>query len=69
MMFSSGAFVRADVSNWGMSLTLRAPSSDWSHTEGLCGTYDGQMHNDLHTPEGATLEDVPDFVAAWRLEM
>ncbi|XP_062321321.1 von Willebrand factor D and EGF domain-containing protein [Osmerus eperlanus] len=67
MMFSSGAFVRADVANWGMSLTLRAPSSDWSHTEGLCGTYDGQMHNDLHTPEGATLEDVPDFIAAWRL--
>uniref|UniRef100_A0A674BFI6 von Willebrand factor D and EGF domains n=1 Tax=Salmo trutta TaxID=8032 RepID=A0A674BFI6_SALTR len=32
-----------------MSLTLRAPSSDWSQTQGLCGTYDGQTHNDLHT--------------------
>lgn len=69
MTFSSGAFVRADVSDWGMSLTLRAPSSDWSQTQGLCGTYDGQTHNDLHTAGGAVLdnEDVAAFISEWKL--
>ncbi|KAK5862118.1 hypothetical protein PBY51_017547 [Eleginops maclovinus] len=65
--FSSGAFVRADVSDWGMSLTLRAPSSDRGHTEGLCGTYDGQSVNDLHSAGGATLEHLPAFISEWRL--
>ncbi|XP_034030211.1 von Willebrand factor D and EGF domain-containing protein [Thalassophryne amazonica] len=67
MTFSSGAFVRADVSDWGMSLTLRAPSSDRSHIEGLCGTYDGQPDNDFHSVGGTTLEDVHSFIAEWRL--
>ncbi|XP_042279137.1 von Willebrand factor D and EGF domain-containing protein isoform X1 [Thunnus maccoyii] len=67
MTFSSGAFVRADVSNWGMSLTLRAPSSDRSHTEGLCGTYDGQSENDFHAAGGATLEHLHAFISEWRL--
>lgn len=66
MTFSSGAFVRADVSNWGMSLTLRAPSSDRSHTEGLCGTFDGQSDNDFHSTGGATLEDLHAFISEWR---
>ncbi|KAK5620158.1 hypothetical protein CRENBAI_001419 [Crenichthys baileyi] len=65
--FSSGAFVRADVSNWGMSLTLRAPSSDQNHTEGLCGTYDGQPDNDFHSAGGATLDLLQDFISEWRL--
>ncbi|XP_030605963.1 von Willebrand factor D and EGF domain-containing protein [Archocentrus centrarchus] len=67
MTFSSGAFVRADVSDWGMSLTLRAPISDWSHTEGLCGTYDGQPDNDFRSAGGASLEDLHAFIAEWRL--
>ncbi|XP_078108298.1 von Willebrand factor D and EGF domain-containing protein [Sander vitreus] len=67
MTFSSGAFVRADVSDWGMSLTLRAPSSDRSHTEGLCGTYDGQSDNDFHSAGGATLEHLHAFISEWRL--
>lgn len=66
MTFSSGAFVRADVSNWGMSLTLRAPSSDWRHTEGLCGTYDAQSDNDFHSAGGATLEHLHAFISEWR---
>ncbi|XP_056142909.1 von Willebrand factor D and EGF domain-containing protein [Lampris incognitus] len=67
MTFSSGAFVRADVSDWGMSLTLRAPSSDWSHTEGLCGTYDGKADNDFHSAGGQTVEDLHSFLSDWRL--
>ncbi|XP_069576788.1 von Willebrand factor D and EGF domain-containing protein [Brachyistius frenatus] len=67
MTFSSGAFVRADVSDWGMSLTLRAPGSDRSHTEGLCGTYDGRSDNDFHSAGGARLEDLQAFISEWRL--
>uniref|UniRef100_A0A667XGL6 von Willebrand factor D and EGF domains n=1 Tax=Myripristis murdjan TaxID=586833 RepID=A0A667XGL6_9TELE len=67
MTFSSGAFVRADVSDWGMSLTLRAPGSDRSHTEGLCGTYDGQPDNDFHSAGGAVLDDLHAFISEWRL--
>lgn len=66
MAFSSGAFVRADVSDWGMSLTLRAPISDWRHTEGLCGTYDGQSDNDFHLAGGTKLEDLHAFISEWR---
>ncbi|KAM6910420.1 von Willebrand factor D and EGF domain-containing protein [Xenentodon cancila] len=67
MSFSSGAFVRADVSDWGMSLTLRAPGSDRSHTEGLCGTYDGRPDNDFHAAGGAKLEDLQAFLSKWKL--
>lgn len=66
MTFSSGAFVRADVSDWGMSLTLRAPCSDRGHTEGLCGTYDGQPDNDFHSTGGATVQNLHAFISEWR---
>uniref|UniRef100_A0A667XGL2 von Willebrand factor D and EGF domains n=1 Tax=Myripristis murdjan TaxID=586833 RepID=A0A667XGL2_9TELE len=50
-----------------MSLTLRAPGSDRSHTEGLCGTYDGQPDNDFHSAGGAVLDDLHAFISEWRL--
>lgn len=64
--FSSGAFVRVDVADWGMSLTVRAPGSDSGHTEGLCGTYDGQPDNDFHKEGGETVKDSASFINAWR---
>ncbi|XP_067221404.1 von Willebrand factor D and EGF domain-containing protein isoform X1 [Chanodichthys erythropterus] len=67
IMFLSGAFVRADVADWGMSLTVRAPGSDQGHTEGLCGTFDGQPMNDYHKEGGETVEDSTSFINAWRL--
>ncbi|XP_017346605.2 von Willebrand factor D and EGF domain-containing protein [Ictalurus punctatus] len=67
LTFSSGAFVRADVADWGMSLTVMAPGSDRSHTEGLCGTFDGQPLNDYHRAGGETLEDTISFINTWRL--
>jgi len=69
-LFSSGAFVRADVSEWGMSITLRAPSSDYRHTVGLCGTFDGCAENDYHTASGVEIPNranVPfSFIKEWR---
>ncbi|XP_035265464.1 von Willebrand factor D and EGF domain-containing protein [Anguilla anguilla] len=65
--FSSGAFVRVDVAEWGMSLTIRAPSSDFGHTEGLCGTFDGDPQNDFHKPGGDSAQDVGTFISAWKV--
>ncbi|XP_077160602.1 von Willebrand factor D and EGF domain-containing protein isoform X2 [Paroedura picta] len=69
--FSSGAFVRADVSEWGMSLTLRAPSSDYKHTLGLCGTFDGNSENDYHDVDGTEISGGTDayltFINEWRI--
>ncbi|KAJ7322361.1 hypothetical protein JRQ81_018648 [Phrynocephalus forsythii] len=69
--FSSGAFIRADVSEWGMSLTLRAPGSDYKHTLGLCGTFDGIAENDYHDVDGAEIVRETDaylsFISKWRI--
>ncbi|XP_061442199.1 von Willebrand factor D and EGF domain-containing protein [Rhineura floridana] len=71
VLFSSGAFIRADVSEWGMSLTLRAPSSDYKHTLGLCGTFDGIAENDYHDVDGTEITGGTDayisFINEWRV--
>ncbi|EMP41921.1 von Willebrand factor D and EGF domain-containing protein [Chelonia mydas] len=68
--FSSGAFIRADVSEWGMSLTLRAPSSDYKNTLGLCGSFDGDAENDYHTVNGIEIPKNSNayltFINEWR---
>ncbi|XP_063068884.1 von Willebrand factor D and EGF domain-containing protein-like [Engraulis encrasicolus] len=69
ILFRSGAFVRADVSDWGMSLALRAPGSDLNRTRGLCGTFDRNGNNDLHRPDGAAITsgDLQHFINSWRI--
>uniref|UniRef100_A0AAY4ES42 VWDE protein n=1 Tax=Denticeps clupeoides TaxID=299321 RepID=A0AAY4ES42_9TELE len=66
LTFASGTMVRADVSEWGMSLTIRAPGSDRGHAEGLCGTFDGDPRNDFHKAGGETVEDTTSFINQWR---
>uniref|UniRef100_A0A2K6FR29 von Willebrand factor D and EGF domains n=1 Tax=Propithecus coquereli TaxID=379532 RepID=A0A2K6FR29_PROCO len=69
--FSSGAFVRADLSEWGMSLTIRAPSSDYRNTLGLCGTFDGNPENDFHDKNGIKIDqnfnNCVAFINEWRI--
>uniref|UniRef100_A0A8C5NJJ1 von Willebrand factor D and EGF domains n=1 Tax=Junco hyemalis TaxID=40217 RepID=A0A8C5NJJ1_JUNHY len=54
-----------------MSLTLRAPSSDYRHTVGLCGTFDGNAENDYHTASGMEIPNhanIPfSFIKEWRI--
>ncbi|XP_048472930.1 von Willebrand factor D and EGF domain-containing protein-like isoform X1 [Rhincodon typus] len=70
--FSSGAFIRADVSEWGVSLTLRAPGVDFQSTRGLCGTFDGDMNNDFHNSAELLIQEKVDnldgFIESWRIQ-
>ncbi|XP_073755499.1 von Willebrand factor D and EGF domain-containing protein [Callorhinus ursinus] len=69
--FSSGAFIRADLSEWGMSLTIRAPSLDYRNTLGLCGTFDENPENDFHNKYGIkidlTFDNCVAFINEWRI--
>uniref|UniRef100_H0X157 von Willebrand factor D and EGF domains n=1 Tax=Otolemur garnettii TaxID=30611 RepID=H0X157_OTOGA len=69
--FSSGAFVRADLSEWGMSLTIRAPSLDYRNTLGLCGTFDENPENDFHDKNGIKIGQNFNsrlaFINEWRI--
>ncbi|XP_047610347.1 von Willebrand factor D and EGF domain-containing protein [Phacochoerus africanus] len=69
--FSSGAFIRADLSEWGMSLTIRAPSLDYRNTLGLCGTFDENQENDFHDKNGIkidrTFNNRVAFINEWRI--
>ncbi|XP_014387722.1 PREDICTED: von Willebrand factor D and EGF domain-containing protein [Myotis brandtii] len=69
--FSSGAFIRADLSEWGMSLTIRAPSVDYKNTLGLCGTFDENPENDFHDKNGIKIDQTFNncfaFINEWRI--
>ncbi|XP_054480085.1 von Willebrand factor D and EGF domain-containing protein [Anoplopoma fimbria] len=69
LIFPSGAFVRADVGDWGMSLSVRAPSVDYGNTQGLCGTFDHNGNNDFHGSDGGSYgpDDLHRFIEDWRI--
>ncbi|XP_051549166.1 von Willebrand factor D and EGF domain-containing protein-like [Myxocyprinus asiaticus] len=69
IVFASGAFVRADISDWGMSLSIRAPSQDFNGTKGLCGLFDRNSNNDLNHPAGTSNRnnDLVEFIQGWRI--
>ncbi|XP_067356853.1 von Willebrand factor D and EGF domain-containing protein isoform X1 [Channa argus] len=69
LTFPSGAFVRADVADWGMSLSVRAPSVDYRNTRGLCGTFDHNGNNDLQGSGGGSYgpDGLHRFIEDWRI--
>uniref|UniRef100_A0A665TBS2 Si:ch211-246m6.5 n=1 Tax=Echeneis naucrates TaxID=173247 RepID=A0A665TBS2_ECHNA len=52
-----------------MSLSVRAPSVDYGHTKGLCGTFDRNGNNDFHNSDGGSFgpADLHRFIEAWRI--
>ncbi|XP_067439212.1 von Willebrand factor D and EGF domain-containing protein isoform X2 [Thunnus thynnus] len=69
LIFPSGAFVRADVDDWGMSLSIRAPSVDYGNTQGLCGTFDRNGNNDFRGSDGDSYgpDELHRFIEDWRI--
>uniref|UniRef100_A0A8C4Q2L3 von Willebrand factor D and EGF domains n=2 Tax=Eptatretus burgeri TaxID=7764 RepID=A0A8C4Q2L3_EPTBU len=71
--FPSGAFVRADVSDWGMTVMVHIPGSSFNGTRGLCGTFDGDSSNDYHDQEDlllpipASSTNPSEFIEIWRI--
>ncbi|XP_077997886.1 von Willebrand factor D and EGF domain-containing protein-like, partial [Glandiceps talaboti] len=71
--FPSGTFVRADIADWGMSITIQAPSVDFNRTIGLCGSFDGDPDNDFLDRDGNILTiplkqgQANEFAEQWRL--
>ncbi|CAI9738780.1 Willebrand factor D and EGF domain-containing [Octopus vulgaris] len=54
-----------------INVWMKASTNDFNQTEGLCGTFDGDVRNDLYSPNG-TLFDIkgrrPDaFSLSWRV--
>uniref|UniRef100_A0A3B4UI76 Uncharacterized protein n=1 Tax=Seriola dumerili TaxID=41447 RepID=A0A3B4UI76_SERDU len=51
-----------------MSLSVRAPSVDYSNTQGLCGTFDRNGNNDFHSSDGLSYgpDDLHRFIEDWR---
>ena len=68
--FPSGAWVK--VTNSGgraLNVYIQAPEDDFGATEGLCGTFDGNIDNDLKGRDGTveTFSSRPqNFVESWR---
>ncbi|XP_078656297.1 von Willebrand factor D and EGF domain-containing protein-like [Branchiostoma floridae x Branchiostoma belcheri] len=68
----SGASVKVEGRIW-MTITMHAPGIDFGHTEGLCGTFDGNPDNDLMMPDGSIAshhiwEDWHrEFSSGWRI--
>uniref|UniRef100_A0A3Q3IW67 Uncharacterized protein n=1 Tax=Monopterus albus TaxID=43700 RepID=A0A3Q3IW67_MONAL len=51
-----------------MSLSVRAPSVDYSNTQGLCGTFDRNGNNDFYSSDGDPYgpSDLHHFIEDWR---
>lgn len=51
-----------------MSLSVRAPSVDYTNTQGLCGTFDRNTNNDYHNRDGSAFgpDELHRFIEHWR---
>ncbi|CAH1239112.1 VWDE [Branchiostoma lanceolatum] len=64
----SGASVQVDINYWGLDVHAYLPASDWHHTEGLCGTWDGNQGNDFTKRDGTTTNDYNEFGNSWKID-
>nr|KAG5690268.1 hypothetical protein BaRGS_018620 [Batillaria attramentaria] len=66
----SGTEVKIDANNWYMNTYITAPSIDKGEGRGLCGTFDGDPHNDFTHRDGTPDSDsngVPvNFTESWK---
>ena len=68
--FPSGAQVTVTNSgNRGLNIYITAPEDDYGATQGLCGTFDGRIDNDLTDKNGHVNRwstRPKSFVESWR---
>ena len=68
----SGAYVHADVYDWGMNIDAHVLGSDYRKTEGLCGNFDGIYSNELQHQDTdmeanpSDPDEIEQFVETWR---
>lgn len=71
MHFRSGRFLRVNIEQGGISVSLETVPVDFNRTRGLCGNFDGVRANDVDRPawfsnDPSVQWTVRDFVKSWR---
>lgn len=66
VVMRSGATLRVEARNWGMSIYVTVPEDDNSMTEGLCGNNNGKSNDDFVGGDGQVKATDNDFVLSWR---
>jgi hypothetical protein len=52
-----------------MNIDIVMAPKDYASTEGLCGTFDSNKHNDFHDRDGTVLSDRLQFINSWKYEI
>ncbi|XP_060064919.1 von Willebrand factor D and EGF domain-containing protein-like [Ylistrum balloti] len=70
--FPSGSYLNVNLRHYTgkdvMDLHLYPSTSDADHTQGLCGTLNGDKNDDFQTPDGTLAGNANSFSVSWRVQ-